>query len=742
MAYIPPHTHTFTLPVASDAQAIAGDDDTTLMTPAKVDAYVRNSAVAGDIASVVQTAAADGIKKVAIAPLAAVVVSNTPYTATTFDGYAANIGDRIGFFGQSASANSGIYIFQGGGAAAVRAPDFAVGSTQYAGSTVQVVNGTARGGTLYRLTNTIVVGSNAPVFVLSNKIDNVSIKPAFGTYLPTLSEIADGLVGVKRFATTGNDISGLGANLGSLPYGTEVRIDPGVAWKSLPMNITTDGVTLRGGDQRSIIDAKEDFQPYLFKHTGSGMRGLFDVTLRGALGGEANASLVGTVVDGPRLIAKRVKVAGFRGGYDIYDTNASQITEGLIEDHKDFGIRLGVLKDDFPSGIVRNASECYFSDLEIYTHIADAASLSGSAIIWGPRASATYINEIRGGGHASTYLFDADDDPAGRTGHVFMAKCISGFARDAGWHFKGRQNLYIEMVGCSAAADMGAGIRVDGLSTSFRWIGGSVHRSRVGVQINNGDASSRYRFVGASIQSNTKRDNTTDLGYGVGVELNGGAGHLELNSTYIGDKADFPSGDALVRPKYAVVKRAAFTGKVTRNGGDWADNLTAETLVEGTNPFVNQNGDSSLGITSQGKLSVINQSGAFTPAIKAATTGDLTVSYASQTGVFEKIGDIVHVNITMTFTPTYTSASGGFSVTGLPFPGLAAPYESALQLVAHTAFTWPSSATQIVPKIGAGSTEIVLSGLKSGSAPVNTSITAFTSGTAYLLRIHGSYRTA
>lgn len=58
--------------------------------------------------------------------------------------------------------------------------------------------------------------------------------------------------------------------------------------------------------------------------------------------------------------------------------------------------------------------------------------------------------------------------------------------------------------------------------------------------------------------------------------------------------------------------------------------------------------------------------GSYTPTFTFATVGDLSVSYATQTGFYTKIGRLVFINITLVCTPTYTTASGQARVV-LPF---------------------------------------------------------------------------
>lgn len=56
----------------------------------------------------------------------------------------------------------------------------------------------------------------------------------------------------------------------------------------------------------------------------------------------------------------------------------------------------------------------------------------------------------------------------------------------------------------------------------------------------------------------------------------------------------------------------------------------------------------------------------WTPVVTCATPGNLSVSYTEQIGTYTKIGNRVMANFTLTFTPTFTTASSYLKVTGLP----------------------------------------------------------------------------
>jgi|HubBroStandDraft_4_1064222.scaffolds.fasta_scaffold00045_5 hypothetical protein len=62
------------------------------------------------------------------------------------------------------------------------------------------------------------------------------------------------------------------------------------------------------------------------------------------------------------------------------------------------------------------------------------------------------------------------------------------------------------------------------------------------------------------------------------------------------------------------------------------------------------------------------RSGTWTPVLTFQTPGDLSVAYTTQFGVFERIGNLVFVDVDIvTSTFTFSTASGELQVTGLPF---------------------------------------------------------------------------
>ncbi len=140
-----------------------------------------------------------------------------------------------------------------------------------------------------------------------------------------------------------------------------------------------------------------------------------------------------------------------------------------------------------------------------------------------------------------------------------------------------------------------------------------------------------------------------------------------------------------------------------------------------------------------GALSSYVPKSTFTPVFTFGTPGDLSVSYATQTGYYVRKGDKVYAIIKLVFTPTYTTASGSASITGLPvtvgtgfnFPFIMASIQNTLifngartELTANV-----QPALSVIPQNQG-------SGIN-GLSTMNT--TQFITATQYSLRIQGFY---
>jgi hypothetical protein len=133
----------------------------------------------------------------------------------------------------------------------------------------------------------------------------------------------------------------------------------------------------------------------------------------------------------------------------------------------------------------------------------------------------------------------------------------------------------------------------------------------------------------------------------------------------------------------------------------------------------------------------------FTPVATFATPGDLSVSYTTQTGKYFKIGKLVFVQLSLTFTPTYTTASGEFRISGMPGSAASGALDNGLELVnGSTGFTYPASCTWASARLPQNSSFIRLYGHGSGVASTVLQAAQVPSGTAKTITISGCYLAA
>jgi len=132
-------------------------------------------------------------------------------------------------------------------------------------------------------------------------------------------------------------------------------------------------------------------------------------------------------------------------------------------------------------------------------------------------------------------------------------------------------------------------------------------------------------------------------------------------------------------------------------------------------------------------LSTYLASQSFTPTFTFATPGDLSVSYAIQTGKYWQIGSMILISYTIRFTPTYTTASGQARFAGLPIS--AGSNNWVLNVNESTAISF--AGPQLIAT--APSTYLIVNYQGSGIASTALSTTNFVSGVQYTLIISGMY---
>lgn len=136
-----------------------------------------------------------------------------------------------------------------------------------------------------------------------------------------------------------------------------------------------------------------------------------------------------------------------------------------------------------------------------------------------------------------------------------------------------------------------------------------------------------------------------------------------------------------------------------------------------------------------GALSSYIPTTAWTPTITFVVPGDLSVVYGVQSGTYTRVGNLVFVTIDLEFTPTYTTASGNFRIGGFPInPG----YSEGLQIINHSSnITYPAGRTYVM--LVTATTQVIMRGIGTAVANSAFSVTQFTTGNTYSLRVSGTY---
>ena len=138
-------------------------------------------------------------------------------------------------------------------------------------------------------------------------------------------------------------------------------------------------------------------------------------------------------------------------------------------------------------------------------------------------------------------------------------------------------------------------------------------------------------------------------------------------------------------------------------------------------------GDNVIGPASAA-MAVSNAPTGWTPVPTFSTVGDLSVSYAVQSGNYVQVGNIVIATFQITFTPTYTTASGNLLITGLPVT----PANNAFCAVNYSGITLTTLYTNIFANAQSdGNIYTYQNG--STQTRITLSTTQLTSGNAYSL---------
>lgn len=134
----------------------------------------------------------------------------------------------------------------------------------------------------------------------------------------------------------------------------------------------------------------------------------------------------------------------------------------------------------------------------------------------------------------------------------------------------------------------------------------------------------------------------------------------------------------------------------------------------------------------------------FTPAISFDTPGDLSVDYSIQSAQYSRFNQFIHFKLFLSFTPTFSTASGTFMITGLPEQGGAElsslhDFVNVGQLGAN--FSWPATSEgYVIGRVGRNDDFITLRSIDEGGEVVWDD-TNLSSGLVHIIQISGIYTT-
>ena len=162
---------------------------------------------------------------------------------------------------------------------------------------------------------------------------------------------------------------------------------------------------------------------------------------------------------------------------------------------------------------------------------------------------------------------------------------------------------------------------------------------------------------------------------------------------------------------------AAPAAKLDVNGAIHADSISFDSGVNTLNEY---------------------EEGSFTPAISATTPGDLSVSYATQDGQYQRVGGKCNFEVKLVFTPTFSTASSSLLVTDFPFvSGTGNGFGTMIDISSNVTFS--SGYTQVAGRTKSGTSNFYLSQLKSGSNANAMPIGSLGSGVATTIVFSGSF---
>lgn len=139
-------------------------------------------------------------------------------------------------------------------------------------------------------------------------------------------------------------------------------------------------------------------------------------------------------------------------------------------------------------------------------------------------------------------------------------------------------------------------------------------------------------------------------------------------------------------------------------------------------------------------LSTYTAATSWTPTFTFGTVGNLSVSYAIQTGYYLQVGGVVFFQFALEFTPTFTTSSGNAIIASFPITVNSLTSNMTTILINNsTNLTYATGCTALNGQMTASSTNMTL--VNTGSAKNEATLTTanFTTATQYYFFGSGLY---
>jgi hypothetical protein len=267
-----------------------------------------------------------------------------------------------------------------------------------------------------------------------------------------------------------------------------------------------------------------------------------------------------------------------------------------------------------------------------------------------------------------------------------------------------------------------------GLSIPSTWDGGLMANRVIitGCQ----EEGMTYASAGVLDQITDLRVSNNGLsasGTKAGVSITAAARNLKVLGGEIGQDAAGSGVTQLYGVRVAAgADRIAIGASLIGNTTPYLNSSTGNVVLSGLMP---------AGVSTVAYTPVI----AFTPGINFATPGDVVWSAVTATGNYIKIGQMVWLDINITATPTFTTATGNLEITH-PFTALGTSgMTSALACSLTNANVNWGVQTDIYGRIATGTNIIRLgTGRSAGSAGLIVATTNIASGTSISFHLNGT----